>query len=461
MNRRLISWCMSVVMIVMLVATAACSSNNDNDKASSSASEPAKSAEPSPSPSESTQPAESDKPKEKVTLKFFTGKVETVDLMNDLIKKFEAENPNIKVEQEYQKDASSIIKVKFASGDVPDITTVYAQDYVDQGKYLDLSNEAFWSRVLPAIKELNTDMKTGKQFRAATNVTMAGIFYNKQIFEELGLKEAKTWAEFKSNLQAIKDKKPDVTPMFLAGKDSWTLGHLIEFMAHGVIKQKYGVADARKAFINNESDKLQFDAAGGGIEAFAGRLLELKKAGLINKDALTATYDNQKEAFVNGQSALFSQGMWVLGDLINLNPDFARHIGFSPFPAIVDGTQPVTLSAEDSVYAITSESKHPEEAKLFLEFLFRPENLKTYSEFLKSPPAFTDVSADWGPLKDQAAAALQAGVNIAFTDTPSGFSGDDAGRMVQELLAGKYSSSSAFASAYKEAWDKAWNATNK
>jgi raffinose/stachyose/melibiose transport system substrate-binding protein len=365
------------------------------------------------------------------------------------------------VEQEYQKDASNVIKVKFASGDVPDITTVYAQDYVDQGKYLDLSNEAFWSRVLPAIKELNTDIKTGKQFRVATNVTMAGIFYNKKVFDELGLKEAATWDEFKANLQAIKERKPEMTPMFLAGKDSWTLGHLIEFMAHGVIKQQYGVTDARKAFINNESEKLQFDAKGGSIDSFAGRLLELKEAGLINKDALTATYDNQKEAFVTGKSALFSQGMWVLGDLLKLNPDMASDIGFSPFPAIVDGTQPVTLSAEDSVYAITSESKHPEEAKLFLEFLFRPENLKTYSEFLKSPPAFTDVSADWGPLKDQAKAALENGINIAFTETPAGFSGDDAGRMVQELLAGKYASSSEFANAYKEAWDKAWGATNK
>ncbi|MFD0958110.1 ABC transporter substrate-binding protein [Paenibacillus chungangensis] len=446
-------WISFVSIMLILMLSAACSSNNGGNNKNAATEKPATNTE--------TKQSATEKPKENVTLKFFTGKVETVDLMNELIAKFEADNPGIKVEQEYQKDASNVIKVKFASGDVPDITTVYAQDYVDQGKYLDLSNESFWSRVLPAIKELNTDIKTGKQFRVATNVTMAGIFYNKKVFEELGLQEAHTWEEFKSNLQAIKDQKPDMTPMFLAGKDSWTLGHLIEFMAHGVIKQKYGVAEARAAFINNESDKLQFDVAGGGIDAFAGRLMELKEAELINKDALTATYDNQKEAFVNGQSALFSQGMWVLGDLLNMKPDMADTIGFSPFPAIADGTQPVTLSAEDSVYAITAESKHPEEAKKFLEFLFQPENLKAYSEFLKSPPAFTDVSADWGPLKDQAAAALEAGVNIAFTDTPSGFSGDDAGRMVQELLAGKYKDSQEFASAYKEAWDKAWNATNK
>jgi len=398
-------------------------------------------------------------PKEKVTLKFFTGKVETIELMDQLIKKFNEANPGIEVVQEYQKDASAVIKVKFASGDAPDITTVVEQDYIDQGKYLDLSNEPFWSRVLPSIKDLSTDVKTGKQYRVATNVTMAGIFYNKQLFEELGLKEALTWAEFKSNLQAIKDKKPDVVPMFLAGRDSWTLGHLIEFMPHGIIKQRLGVNGSRIAFINNESDKLAFDAEGGVIDTFAKRILELQEAGLINADALTATYDNQKEAFSTGKAALISQGMWVMGDLLKMNPDIAENVGFSPFPAIMDNTQPVVLSADDSRYAITADSKHPEEAKRFLEFLFKPENLQVYSEFLKSPPAFTDVTANWGPLNEQATQALKTGANIPFTDTPSGFSGDDAGKMVQELLAGKYTSLE-FAKAYRKSWDKAWNATH-
>lgn len=70
----------------------------------------------------------------KITL--FTGKVETVDLMNKLIKKFNAENPGIVVEQQFNKDASNAIKVKFASGDVPDIVTTVTQDYIDQGKYV-------------------------------------------------------------------------------------------------------------------------------------------------------------------------------------------------------------------------------------------------------------------------------------------------------------------------------------
>lgn len=398
----------------------------------------------------------------KVVIKFFTGKVETIEWMNNLINRFNSENPGIVVEQEYQKDASNVIKVKFASGDVPDITTVYDQGYADQGKYLDLSNEAqWWSRIQPSIREMCTDLRSGKQFRIATNMTMAGLFYNKKIFSELGLKEATTWDEFKNNLRTIKQKRPDVVPMFVGGKDSWMLGHLIEFLAHGVIKQKYGTTEARKAFLNNDAERLAFDAPGGCMETFAARILELKQEGLFNSDFLTATYDNQIEAFAAGKAAVISQGMWALAGILEKNKNM-KDIGFSPYPPIIDGTKPVILCAEDSAYLITSESKHKEEAKKFLNYLFKPENLKAYSEFLKAPCSFTDVNADWGLLKDEVSSALKKGVNIGFTnEAPSGFSGDDAGRMVQELYSGKYKSPAEFAKAYRAAWDKAWNAANR
>lgn len=399
----------------------------------------------------------------RVVVKFFNGKVETVEWMNDLIRKFNAEHPNILVEQEYQKDASNVIKVKFASGDIPDIVTVWDQGFADQGKYLDLSNETqWWSRIQPSIRELCTDLRSGKQYRVATNMTMAGIFYNKKIFSDLGLKEATTWEQFVSNLKTIKEKRPGVVPMFVGGKDSWMLGHLIEFMAHGVIKQKYGTTGSRNAFLNNDAEKLAFDAPGGVMETFAARILELKREGLFNSDFLTATYDNQLEAFATGKAAVISQGMWALAGILEKNPSMASNIGFSPYPPIMDGTKPVVLSAEDSAYLIPAEAKHKEEAKLFLDYLFRPENLKAYSEFLKSPCAFTDVNADWGPLKDEVAKALKNGVNIGFTtEAPAGFSGDDAGRMVQELYMGTYKTPADFAKAYKAAWDRAWNASRR
>ncbi|MFU0833954.1 MAG: ABC transporter substrate-binding protein [Oscillospiraceae bacterium] len=402
---------------------------------------------------EKSSPSESG---EKVHLKLFTGKIETIDVMNEIINDFNSSQDRITVEQEYQKDASNIIKIKFASGEIPDIMTTYEQEYADQGKYLDLSDQSeWWNRLFASMKDNCTDVKTGKQYRICTNMTMAGFFYNKDIFNELGLQPADTWDEFVKNLETIKEKKPDVTPWFIFGKEAWHLGHLIEFIPHGYIKQTLGTIEAKKAMLNNDKEKLNFGAADGPMAIFAQNMLTLKNKGLINSDVLTATSDNCVQDFVTGKAAMFSNGMWVLSSLMDADPDIATKIGFAPYPAYMPDSKPVVLSAEDSGYSISATTEHKAEAIEFLNFLFKPENQKKYSEAAGAPSAFTDVTAEWAPqiLVSEVNTALNNAVNIGFTnEKPAGFSGDDAGRMVQDLLGGKYTPET-FAKAYEEAWD--------
>lgn len=388
---------------------------------------------------------------------FFTGKIETVDLLNEIIDGFNAANPGIVVEQEYQNDASSIIKVKFASGEVPDVMTTYEQEFVDQGKYMDLSGmNEWWERLIPSMRESCTDLKTGKQYRVCTNMTMAGFFYNKEIFSKLGLTPATTWDEFVQNLTVIREKMPDVDPWFIFGKEAWHLGHLIEFIPHGYLKQSLGALECKTAMLNNDSAKLNFGASDGCIAVFAQNLLDLQAKGLINEDVLTATSDNCVEAFVTGKAAMFSNGMWALSGILEANPDMADKIGFAPYPAYMPDSQPVVLCAEDSGYSISATTQNGDAAKAFLSYLFSAENQKKYAEALGSPSAFTDVNAEWAPkaFAEEVNAALSSAVNIGFTnEKPAGFSGDDAGRMVQDLLAGTYDAQS-FAQAYEKAWNE-------
>lgn len=388
---------------------------------------------------------------------FFTGKIETIDLLNEIIDGFNAANPGIVVEQEYQNDASSIIKVKFASGEVPDVMTTYEQEFVDQGKYMDLSGmNEWWERLIPSMRESCTDLKTGKQYRVCTNMTMAGFFYNKEIFSKLGLTPATTWDEFVQNLTVIREKMPDVDPWFIFGKEAWHLGHLIEFIPHGYLKQSLGALECKTAMLNNDSAKLNFGASDGCMAVFAQNLLDLQAKGLINEDVLTATSDNCVEAFVTGKAAMFSNGMWALSGILEANPDMADKIGFAPYPAYMPDSQPVVLCAEDSGYSISATTQNGDAAKAFLSYLFSAENQKKYAEALGSPSAFTDVNAEWAPkaFAEEVNAALSSAVNIGFTnEKPAGFSGDDAGRMVQDLLAGTYDAPS-FAQAYEKAWNE-------
>lgn len=397
-----------------------------------------------------------EKPAKDVDLTFFTGKVETVDLLDEIIAGFNAQSGGITVEQEYQNDASNIIKIKFASGEAPDIMTTYEQEYVDQGKYLDLSDmDEIWNRLIPSMKESCTDINSGKQYRICTNMTMAGFFYNKEIFAKLGIEPATTWEGFVANLEKIKTEMPDVDPWFIFGSEAWHLGHLIEFIPHGYIKAKYGATAAKTAMLNNDKSVLNFGDPDGAMATFAAGLLELQEKGLINEDVLTATNDNCVDAFVSGKAAMFSNGMWALSSVLAKDPEMAGKIGFAPYPAMMEDGTPMVLVAEDSGYSISADTEHVEEAKAFLTYLFSADNQKKYAESLGSPSAFMDVDAKWAPdsIVEGVNNAVSSAANIGFTnEKPAGFSGDDAGRMVQDLLAGKYTAEE-FAKAYEAAWD--------
>jgi raffinose/stachyose/melibiose transport system substrate-binding protein len=170
---------------------------------------------------------------------------------------------------------------------------------------------------------------------------------------------------------------------------------------------------------------------------------------------LSATADNCVQAFASGKAAMLSNGMWVLSSLLTANPDMADKIGFAPYPAFMPDGKAVVLVAEDSGYCISATTESATEAKTFLNYLFSAANQKLYSESLGSPSAFKDVTAQWAPaaIVADVSAAVNSTVNIGFTnEKPAGFSGDDAGRIVQDLLAGKYNPEQ-FAAAYKAAWD--------
>ncbi|WP_141430449.1 ABC transporter substrate-binding protein [Bacillus sp. 03113] len=388
---------------------------------------------------------------EKKTVKFFNGKVESVDYMNELIDQFNKQNSQYKVVQEFQKDASSAMQTKLASGDVPDLTnTDVTQEYIDAGKFEDLSKEDIWNHINPNIKQLVTDIKSGKQYKIATNETMAGIFYNKDLAPE-GI-AFDTWDHFITSLESLQAANEGKDALYLGGKDSWTLGHLMEFWGHGIVKEQYSVLEAKKLFINNDQSVLNFASSDGPIYTFAERLAELKEKGLINQNAITASYDEQIEKFAKGEAIAIPQGFWAMSAILQKNKEM--NIGFMPFPSMKDGEKPLLLVAEDSTYAIPSQAKNKEGAKAFLKFILKEENLKGYSEFMKSPSAFENIDSNWSDKKSEFENAKKESVNIGFTSFPSGFSGDDSGRYVQAFLSGQYKTAQDFTEAYSEAWNK-------
>lgn len=64
----------------------------------------------------------------KVTIEYFNQKREMADTLKEIIKDFEAENPNIHVKMTNVPGPGTVLKTRMLAGDVPDVINIYPQN---------------------------------------------------------------------------------------------------------------------------------------------------------------------------------------------------------------------------------------------------------------------------------------------------------------------------------------------
>ena len=396
--------------------------------------------------------------KKPVKLIFFSGAIELVDFYDNFFKTYNSTNKyGITVVQEYQSNATANLQVRMAAGDVPDIINAgVTQTMIDSHAFVDLTDMPFWKDLSPEMKTYSMDVKSGRCYQVPLLKSLVGIYYNKKIFAELGLKPANTWDEFVNNLKTIKEKMPDVIPFYMGGKDAWMLQHLANFTMISPAAQKLGYIDFQKALQNGDFKALGWDtSSNGALATFAADMMELQKDGLINSNIVTATYDNQTTAFASGKAAVISQGLWAMSDIAKKTDD-TSFIGISQYPSIINGVKPAVGSTTDGSLCLSSQSPNVAAAEKVLAYMLQPENMKALSEAKHEPSSNPSVQSNWGVLSSDAA-KITADTGVAKLNwpwSPPGFDGDAQGRMIQALFAGAYKSPTDFAAAWIDAWTK-------
>ena len=154
-----------------------------------------------------------------VDLAFFTGKVETIDVIDEIMADYNALGKGITVEQEYQNDASNIIKIKFASGEVPDIMTTYEQEYVDQGRTHVTGNQSIYEHGRDDVRvPVLEGVGTGIGFRAVENLHFESGFFIETVAEG---------HDHAGELALRQPLEHDIDRVLLLG-GNWTEGHAHE-----------------------------------------------------------------------------------------------------------------------------------------------------------------------------------------------------------------------------------------
>lgn len=367
-----------LLMAIVLTLMTACSSNNGSESASKSATSSGETTAPSSSPSKE----ETEKP---VTLTMMTwqGSGANQKAWDTVNEKFHQEFPNITVVNEPMdpNQYSQIYKARLASGEGPDIFSVYTNDlesFVKAGYVAPLND----LEVTKKLDKVSFDQMKydGNIYGIPASVDGSGIIYNKDIFTKLGLEVPKTWSELLAVAEEL--KKAGYTPFGISVKEAW----LTQFFAFQI----------SKAAVQHENPEAYKKIAAGELKFADTRFNEVyekfllfKDKGYFSKDALGLNYDQSKAEFAQGKAAMYPGAIFFANEIREINPEF--EIGFMEFPTS-DNPDDMKIGwggVDMGLYATGGENR--EAAKKYIDWLFKPENYGPFVNEIKWLPVYEGI----------------------------------------------------------------------
>lgn len=202
---------------------------------------------------------------------------------------------------------------RWAAGDRPDLMYFHAiGNWIVQLNPPEnlqvLSDEPFVERTVPGILDQSSTYQ-GEIYAAVLNYPyLDGVFYNKQVFEDLGLEIPGSYEELLAVCEMIKAEAPDVAPIYVGGGDQWPLQVLPFMLWNDAI-----IANDTIARLNTNETQFTDPDFVNAVQ----KQKDLLDAGCYNDDILTATFENEQQALMEGRAAMVFQGSWIIPSLID------------------------------------------------------------------------------------------------------------------------------------------------
>jgi raffinose/stachyose/melibiose transport system substrate-binding protein len=333
----------------------------------------------------STTPVKEVKPVKLTMMTNATGT--TFDAIQSIIDGFTKENPNITVDFSTQgKDYEQLMKAKMASNDLPDLFATHGWSVNRYSEYLRPLNDQQWfGSLTDTIKPTISDKK-GNVYVLPLNIDQSGIVYNKKVLADLKLEVPKTWEELLAACKVIMDA--NITPIHIGGKDTTKLAGFFNKLAPTVL-----ISDKS----HNSGDSLKdgtFDWNKWNL--VSQQLVDLKKAGYLNKDVVTADPLSAAEKIATGKAAFLMENNAIVAEAMKINP--AAQIGMMPVPAFYKGDEPILNGGEREAFGVWNKSKNTDAALLLLNYMAKSDNIAKMAAVTGMPASLKNVKYDLGGL---------------------------------------------------------------
>ena len=285
--------------------------------------------------------------------------------MEKMISDFQALNPDLNIETTViDREAYKTQIRNFLTANAPDVATWYAANrmkpYVDAGLFEDVSD--LWAEediAGPLASTKGAMTIDGKQWGVPYTYYQWGVYYRKDIYEELGLEEPTSWDAFKSNCQKIVDSG---RACFTIGtKFLWTAGGWFDYLNMRTNGFDFHM-DLAAGNVSWESDE---------VKATFANWKELIDMGAFIENHQTYSWQEALPFMVNGDAAGYLMGNFAVAPLREggLTDD---QLDFYQFPPI----NPDVELAEDAptdTFHIPVNAANKDNARAFLRFVVSPD----------------------------------------------------------------------------------------
>jgi len=362
----------AVALIAALgLFAAACGSDDSADDDATDA--PSDTTEPSPAPSD---PPDESVPGEPADDEQVTLRLSYVNdpIGADTIAAFEAAHPNIDIEATIVpfSDYVNTITLNMASDSAPDIAQYNAgamRTLIPAGELLNLNEyEAAlgWADAFPksSLDVLRTDESakrfgTDDLYAVPGGLSVTGIYYNKQIAEDLGIElPVASLDELEAAFETALDA--GVTPVYVGGLDYNSIhwwAALVNAMGSNDEYRAWAYGDPSATIVN--------DPARQATDLFA----DWSAKGYIPDSAAGTSAADAAAEFTAGNSLLHLDGNWQASAF---NEVMGDNVGFFLVP-MADGTPAAVANGASVAWSVSARTDHPDEAVAFLDFMASPE----------------------------------------------------------------------------------------
>lgn len=352
---------------------------------------------------------------EGVVLTVYQGTAQYTEMVEQLCKDYKEET-GVTLEWEIPGDEPyTVLKARFASGEAPDIIDLQCGDYDTwYERCVDLTGEAWTEHVYEA--SLNGGSWDGKVYGLPYAMEGSGIIYNKDLFEKAGIdKVPETITELKEACEKL--QASGVQPFGEAWGDWGFLMHIlgIPFTYEGAADTAARLSAGEETFSNMEYMDNFFDFYDLTLDYGWGA------------ESVGHHYDDQANAFAQGEIAMIKQGSWHTDTIESINPDM--NIGLFAVPLTDDASQTKLQVSTTRFLSISNTSEHQEEAKAFLQwFVDHAQKYMIEDMSIVAPYDTLDVS-QLGALNVDMNNYVASGMSFdgfGIEEWPSGFNTDQA-----------------------------------